>query len=1104
MPRDDSVKKVLVIGSGPIMIGQAAEFDYSGSQALRSLREENVKVVIVNSNPATIQTDVDMADAVYIEPLTPEFLAEIIWKERPDALLPSMGGQTGLNLAVQLEEMGVLEEAGVRVIGTPVESIRAAEDRKLFFELMKKIGEPFPKSIEVHSVGEAVAACREFGYPVISRSSYCLGGAGSGIAYSEDELEKIVKLGLDLSQNRTVTLDECVVGWKEIEYEVMRDSRDNCITICNMENMDPMGIHTGESIVVAPAQTLSNHEHQTLRSVALKVIRALKLCGGCNIQFAVNPEKFEYLVIEVNPRVSRSSALASKATGYPIARVAAKLALGMSLYEIRNAVTHETPAVFEPALDYVVVKIPRWPFDKFPEADSTIGTQMKSTGEAMGIGRTFEEALQKAVRSLDIHRHGLSTLGKGEPITDVERLKRLIANPTDRRLFYIRDSLILGLSVEEISRISKIDSWFISKIKNIVDMEKKIKEMSSDIRSQNFSEILDEAKRMGFSDRDIASLTKTDEKYIRKRRHRSGIVAAFKMVDTCAAEFEAKTPYFYSSYGEANESHASSRKKVIVVGGGPIRIGQGIEFDYCCVHAVLALREEDIEAIVINNNPETVSTDFDTGDKLYFEPLTFEDVLNIVELENPYGIILQFGGQTPLNFAIPLRNAGVNILGTPAENIDIAEDRERFNRLLKKLRIPQPEGAAGFSIEEAKEVARKIGYPVLIRPSYVLGGRAMNVVYDECMLEHYIEEAMEVSEEHPILIDKFLTNAVEVDVDAVSDSKAVFIGGILEHIEQAGTHSGDATMVMPPQTLNPAMVRTIREYTRRLAEELKTVGLINVQYVVKNGEVYVLEVNPRASRTVPFVSKGIGIPLVKIATKVMLGYTLQDLGIPSEIKLPYVCVKESTFPFMKLPGVDPILGPEMKSTGEVMGIDYDFGRAYFKSQIAAGNDLPIKGAVFLSIRKEDQLKIIPVAKKFKELGFNLYATDGTADRLLESGIKVRKVLKVSQGSPNILDFIRNGSINLVINTPTVGRDSARDGYQIRRAAVDFKIPYLTTLASAQAAAQAIETSLKLSSIINSLNEYHQQARRAACIVGTLESMIMPCTGDEGCLRQRIL
>ena len=1075
MPKRPDIEKVLVIGSGPIVIGQAAEFDYSGSQACKALREEGVKAVLVNSNPATIQTDTDVADIVYIEPLVPEIVAEIIRKEKPDAFLPSMGGQTGLNLAVQLKELGVLDEVGVEVIGTPVESITAAEDRKLFYELMHRIGERMPASIEVCSVEEALNAAEKLGYPILCRPSYCLGGTGSGVAFDRAELMKIVRNGLNLSLNRTVALDQCVLGWKEIEFEVMRDCVDNCITVCSMENVDPMGIHTGDSIVVAPAQTLSDYEYQTLRSASLKVIRALKLNGGCNIQFAVDPGKFEYYVIEVNPRVSRSSALASKASGYPIARIATKLALGLALDEIPNPVTRETPASFEPALDYVVVKIPRWPFDKFPEADQIIGTQMKGTGEVMAIGRTFEEAFQKAIRSVEVGRFGLGGDGRDSPITDIDRLKWLLAHPNDKRIFHIRDALMLGLSIEEVYKLTGIDPWFLWKFKQILDAEEKLKRTSLD--DPRLEGKLMEAKRLGFSDRQLAHLLETDEKKIRQIRMGKKIKPAFKTVDTCAAEFAARTPYYYSSYENVDEVPVSDRKKVIIIGGGPIRIGQGIEFDYCCVHSVLALREEGIEAIIINNNPETVSTDSDTSNKLYFEPLTFEDVMNVIEKEKPYGVIVQFGGQTPLNLAVPLARAGVNILGTSAENIDIAEDRERFNRLLRKLNIPQPEGGTAFSAKEAKEIARRVGYPVLIRPSYVLGGRAMARVHDEEELELYIHEATRVSEEHPVLVDKFISQAIEVDVDAISDGRGTFIGGILEHTEQAGVHSGDAAMVMPPQTLSERAIKTIKDYTIRLSRELNVVGLMNVQYAVKGDFVYVLEVNPRASRTVPFISKAIGFPLAKIATKVMLGHSLGELGIPRDVNFPHVCVKESVFPFLKLPGVDPVLGPEMKSTGEVMGIDQDFGRAYFKAQIGAGNALPTKGELFMSVRKEDQEEAIPIAKKFSELGFKILATDGTRETLKKAGIESKLVLKVSQGHPNIIDHILAGDVNLIINTPTVGRDPARDGYRIRRAAIDFKIPYITTLAGANAAAQALESIAKGGITIHSLNEYHREVKR---------------------------
>jgi len=1072
MPKRSDIKKVIVIGSGPIVIGQAAEFDYSGSQACKALREEGVETVLVNSNPATIQTDTDIADTIYIEPIVPEIVAEIIRKEKPDAFLPSMGGQTGLNLAVQLKELGVLDEVGVEVIGTPVESIMAAEDRRLFYELVHRIGERMPLSIEVHSVEEALSAAEKLGYPILSRPSYCLGGTGSGIAFNREELIQIAGRGMALSMNKTVALDQCVLGWKEIEFEVMRDCVDNCIMICSMENLDPMGIHTGDSIVVAPTQTLSDYEYQTLRSVSLKVIRALKLNGGCNIQFAVNPQKFEFYIIEVNPRVSRSSALASKASGYPIARIASKLALGMTLDEIPNPVTKDTPASFEPALDYIVAKIPRWPFDKFPEADQVIGTQMKGTGEVMAIGRTFEEAFQKAIRSLEIGKYGLE--GRKDSISDRRQIEYLLTHPTDKRIFHIRDAFKLGMSVEDIHKLTWIDPWFLWKFKQISDMEEKLRETKLHGLEP---ELMKKAKRMGFSDRQLGGILGVGEDEVTRLRKKEKIYPVFKTVDTCAAEFAARTPYYYSSYEDVDEVPVSDRKKVVIIGGGPIRIGQGIEFDYCCVHAAFALREEGIEAIIINNNPETVSTDSDTSDKLYFEPLTFEDVMNVIEKEKPYGAIVQLGGQTPLNLSVKLASSGVNILGTSAESIDIAEDRERFSQLLKKLNIPQSPGGTSFSAAGAKEIAMRVGYPVLVRPSYVLGGRAMVKVHDGAELERYMEEATKVSEDHPVLVDKFIPNAIEVDVDAVSDGKRTFMGGILEHIEEAGVHSGDATMVMPPQTLSPGVVETIKEYTRKLTKELNVIGLMNVQYAVRDTTVYVLEVNPRASRTVPFISKAIGIPLAKVAVKVMLGHTLDELGIPEEVELPYVCVKESVFPFIKLPGVDPVLGPEMKSTGEVMGIDMDFGRAYFKAELAAGNTLPTKGKVFISVSKENQPKVGPIGKKLSELGFKILATDGTEKALGEAGVESEFVRKVSQGSPNILDNIRAGEVDLIINTPTMGRDPARDGYTIRRAAIDLRIPYITTLTGARAAVQAIESMLKGKISIGSLNEYHPKLKK---------------------------
>lgn len=1062
MPKREDISKIMVIGSGPIIIGQAAEFDYSGSQACKALREEGYEVVLVNSNPATIQTDKEIADIIYVEPLVPEVVASIIEKERPDGVLPTMGGQTGLNLVTQLAELGILEKYGVETLGTSIESIKRAEDRELFAELMREINEPIPESKAVRSVGDALETAEAIGYPVIIRPAYTLGGTGGGVANNEEELKEIASRGLKASLVNQVLIEKSLLGWYEYEYEVMRDSIDNCITVCNMENLDPMGIHTGESIVVAPAQTLSDVDHQKLRSAALKIIRALKIEGGCNIQFAVNPERWEYYVIEVNPRVSRSSALASKATGYPIAKIAAKIAIGLTLDEIPNDVTKETPASFEPSLDYVVVKIPRWPFDKFREADKIIGTQMKSTGEVMAIGRTFEEALQKAIRSLDTGRHGICADGREEE-KDIKKIIKELKHPTDKRIFYIYDALKAGLSIEEINKITGISPFFLYKIKNILDMENKL------LSVKPTKLVLQKAKKLGFSDKQLAYIFKTSEEKIRKIRK----APVYKMVDTCAAEFEAKTPYYYSSYESVDEVKVSKRKKIIIVGAGPIRIGQGIEFDYCCVHGVLALREEGIEAIIINNNPETVSTDYDVSDKLYFEPLTFEDVMNVIEKEKPYGVIVQFGGQTSINLAVPLAKAGVKILGTSPENIDRAEDRERFTRVLKKLGIPQAPYGTAFSFEEAKEIASRIGYPVLVRPSYVLGGRAMDIVYDEASLQRYISEAVKVSGEHPILIDKFLDNAIEIDVDAVADGKDVFIGGIMEHIEHAGVHSGDSACVLPPQTLSRRTIEIIKDYTRKIARELNVIGLLNIQLAVKNGKVYVLEVNPRASRTVPFVSKAIGIPLAKLATKVILGKSLKELGYVGEPKIRHIAVKEAVFPFAKLPGVDPMLGPEMKSTGEVMGIDFDFGKAYYKAQVAAGNTLPKKGRVFISVRKEDRAKIRSIAEKLYELGFEILATNGTLEAIEKAGVRARLVRKVSEGSPNILDMMLKREIDLIINTPTAGKIPYTDGFYIRRYAVDLGIPYITTITAAEAAVKAMDSIRKGGITIRSLDDYHK-------------------------------
>ncbi len=1064
MPRNEGIKKVLVIGSGPIVIGQAAEFDYSGSQACRSLREEGVKVVLVNSNPATIQTDTDLADAVYIEPLTPEFLERIIEKEKPDGILPTMGGQTGLNLAEELEKKGIFKKYHLKVLGTPVSAIEESEDRDKFRLAMERIGEKVPKSKAANSITDAKKIAQELGYPVIIRPAFTLGGLGSGIAHTEAELEEIVKKGLHFSMIQQVLVEQCVLGWYEFEYEVMRDSADNCITVCSMENIDPMGIHTGESIVVAPAQTLSDKEHQTLRSAAIKIIRALKIEGGCNVQFAVNPKKFEYIVIEVNPRVSRSSALASKATGYPIARVAAKIAIGLRLDEILNNVTKKTPACFEPALDYAVVKIPRWPFDKFRTADNRIGTQMKSTGEVMGIGRSIEEALQKAVRSLDIKKFGLMSDEKMEK----EELESLLKNPTDKRLFHIYSALKLGYSLDELNRLTSINKFFLQKIANILALENRLKTEALE------PGLLLESKRRGFSDRQIAILTGKKELDIRKLRKELKLLPVYKMVDTCAAEFDAETPYYYSVYEQENEALPSKRKKAVVLGSGPIRIGQGIEFDYSCVHAAWALKNEGVESILINNNPETVSTDFDTSDKLYFEPLTLEDVLNVTDNENPFGVILQFGGQTSINLAVPLSKEGVCILGTSSDSTDIAEDRERFGQVASKLGIPLAKWGTAMSFEEAKKIAQHIGYPVLIRPSYVLGGRAMEIVEDEHELEEYMREAVKVSEEHPILIDKYLQESIEVDVDAVSDGADVFIGGIMEHVEHAGVHSGDAAMVVPPQTLSEKTKQTIREYTAALARELKVIGIMNIQYAVKNGDVYCLEVNPRASRTVPYIAKAVGIQLSKLATQVMAGKKLRALGFVGEGKSNYVSIKEVVFPFVKLPGVDAVLGPEMKSTGEVMGIADDFGTAFYKAQLAKGDVLPLNPSkIFVSLRNGDKARMLPIIKEFHSMGYSLLATSGTAAFLNGNGIQAEEVKKVSQGKPNVLDMFNE--ISLFINTPTHGRNPKRDGFAIRRACIDSEKVYVTTITGARATLDAIRSvrARGAPNSVKSLNEYQK-------------------------------
>lgn len=1054
MPIDKDIKKVLIIGSGPIQIGQAAEFDYSGSQACKSLREEGIETVLVNSNPATIQTDMDMADTVYTEPLTPEIVSEIIKKENVDAILPTMGGQTGLNIATGLGDLGLLD--GIKVLGSDIQTIKDVEDRDLFGHFMDKLNEPIPKCHAVESVEEAIEAVKDIGYPVIVRPAFTLGGTGGGVAYNEEELIEIATHGLDMSFINQVLIDESVLGWKEFEYEVMRDKEDTCIIVCNMENIDPMGIHTGESVVVAPAQNLNDRDSQALRDASIKIIRALGIQGGCNIQFAVNPETGEYKVIEVNPRVSRSSALASKATGYPIAKISSKIALGMTLDEIKNDITKETPASFEPAIDYVVVKIPRWPFDKFRGINREIGVQMKATGEVMAIGRTFEEAIQKAIRSLDMGHDGFEY---------VEYTEDDLANPTDERLFQLYSAIKDGMDLDKIQKLTNIDKFFLYKIRNIVNFENEVTE-----EKLNDADFLRKAKQMGCSNKRLAALSNQTEEYIRNLLNRFNIKQSYKMVDTCAAEFEAKTPYYYSTYDSGNELKSSNKKKIVILGAGPIRIGQGIEFDYCCVHSSLALKDEGIETILINNNPETVSTDYDISDKLFFEPITFEDVMGIIDQEKPDGVIVQFGGQTSINLAVPLANAGVKILGTPYESIDGVEDRELFAKLLNKLHIHQAPYGTANSFEKAREIAERITFPVLVRPSYVIGGRAMEIVYDNNELEKYMKEAVKVSPEHPILVDKFLEDAIELDVDVLCDGEEVFIAGIMEHIEEAGVHSGDSACVIPPQTIPEHILNTIREYSTKLALELDVKGLMNIQYAVKLDEemVYIIEANPRASRTVPFVSKAIGVPLAKVATWIMTGAKLKDFNLTKEIKIDHVAVKESVFPFLKLPESDTVLGPEMKSTGESIGVDENFGMAFYKSQLAAGMDLPKEGKIFISVKEQDKKKIRPIAEKAANLGFELAATSGTADAA--KGVDIEKIKKVSQGSPNIRDAILNKEIDLIINT-SEGKQSAQDGYIIRRLAIELGIPYVTTLSGARAALNAIEAVQNNEITVKSLNEH---------------------------------
>jgi len=1068
VPKRTDISKILLIGSGPIIISQACEFDYSGTQACKALREEGYEVVLINSNPATIMTDPEMADRTYIEPITPEAVEKVIARERPDALLPTVGGQTGLNTAVALAESGVLAKYGVEMIGASLEVIRKAEDREKFRHAIEKIGLRMPKSGFAHSMSDVLKIGDEIGFPLIIRPSFTLGGTGSGVAYNREELAEIAKAGLDASMISQVMIEESVLGWKEYELEVMRDKADNVVIICSIENFDAMGVHTGESITVAPAQTLTDKEYQNMRDAAIAIMREIGVeTGGSNVQFAIHPQTGEMIVVEMNPRVSRSSALASKATGFPIAKIAAKLAVGYTLDEIPNDITRETMASFEPTIDYCVVKIPRWTFEKFPEAEDFLTTSMKSVGETMAIGRTFKEALQKAIRSLEIGRFALGQALPEDLKDKKEFLKGKLIKPNSLRLFYIAAAMQNGMTIDELYQLTKIDPWFLHQIKEIVDAEEDLK------NSTPSAELLRAAKQMGFSDRALGSFWKMTELEIRQWRELEKIIPVYKLVDTCAAEFEAYTPYYYSTYETENETRPSAKKKVAIIGGGPNRIGQGIEFDYCCVHASFALREEGVESIMINSNPETVSTDYDTSDKLFFEPVTLEDTLNIIQTEKPDGVIVQFGGQTPLNLARGLEAAGVKIIGTSPDAIDRAENRDRFQKIVTKLNLKQPDNDTAMDAEKALQAAERIGYPVLVRPSYVLGGRSMEIVYDPDTLRTFMAKALLVSPGHPILIDKFLEDAVEIDVDAISDGNITVVAAIMEHIEEAGIHSGDSACILPPVTISSAVLELIEKQTKMLACELGVIGLMNIQYAVKDGILYVLEVNPRASRTVPFVSKAIGVPLAKLATKVMLGKSLQELGFIEAPKPKHVSVKEAVFPFNRFPDVDILLGPEMKSTGEVMGIDHSFGLAFAKSQMAAGFKMPTKGSIFISVHDYHKDKIVPVAKSFQELGFKILATAGTAKHLKNHGIEAAIIYKVSEGRPHVVDYIKNGDIQMVINT-SVGRKSSRDAYHIRRGALTYNILYTTTLAGARALSEAVKAIIDEDWQVCPLQEYHKK------------------------------
>jgi carbamoyl-phosphate synthase large subunit len=1068
VPKRTDLRKILVIGSGPIVIGQACEFDYSGTQACKALREEGYEVVLVNSNPATIMTDPSVADRTYVEPLVPEILERILEREKPDALLPTVGGQTALNLTVALGASGALVRHGVELIGANLRAIQVAEDRFAFKEAMGRIGLETPRSGTAHTVGEAFDLLEAIGFPAIIRPSFTLGGSGGGIAYNREEFEEIVEAGLDASPTHQVLVEQSVLGWKEYELEVMRDLKDNVVIICSIENFDAMGIHTGDSITVAPAMTLTDKEYQAMRDAAIRVIREVGVeTGGSNIQFAVDPETGRQVVIEMNPRVSRSSALASKATGFPIAKIAAKLAVGYTLDEIPNDITKSTPSSFEPTLDYVVVKIPRWAFEKFPSTSPTLGTQMKSVGEAMAIGRTFKEALQKAIRSLEVGRYGLGADGRDK--LDPPRLREKLITPNWERIFYIRYAFQSGMSVDALAELTRIDPWFLRQIEEIVEVEGRLRGFDLGTVPEP---LLRKAKRFGFSDRQLAFLLGASEEEVRQGRKAAGVEAVFKRIDTCAAEFDANTPYMYSTYEDEDESAATDRHKVMILGGGPNRIGQGIEFDYCCCHASFALREEGIESIMVNCNPETVSTDYDTSDRLYFEPLTLEDVLRIVDVEKPDGVIVQFGGQTPLGLALPLQAHGVTILGTSPDSIDLAEDRRRFGSLLAELGIPAPAWGTARSLDEAREIGRRIGYPLLVRPSYVLGGRAMFVTHDEERLAETMRRAVEASPEHPVLLDRFLEDAFEVDVDAIADGERVVVAGIMQHIEEAGIHSGDSSCVLPPEHADVvSCMDVLRDYTHRLAKALRVRGLMNVQYAIKDGTVYVLEVNPRASRTVPFVAKATGVPLASLAAKVMVGRSLEDLGFTSEPRVPGRFVKESVFPFVKFPGEDPVLGPEMRSTGEVMGVAEDFGRAFAKASAGAGMTLPLSGTAFLTVNDRDKPQLLPVAQALVAMGFDLVATGGTAAFLQSHDLPCAHVYKVLEGRPNAVDLMKNDGIQLVINTP-LGQASYFDEKALRTMATQRGIPLITTMSGGRAMVEAIRSLRSGAMTVMSLQEIY--------------------------------